>query len=77
MTRRNTESVTLVELDDVNYRNYRETLVRDYAAEKVRAGVWSPEEADEKSANEVDGLLPEGPATHVQTTNRRSQLKSR
>ncbi|MBA2534091.1 MAG: GNAT family N-acetyltransferase [Rubrobacter sp.] len=63
MTHRNTESVTLIELDDVSYRKYRETLVRDYAADKVRAGVWSPEEAEEKSANEVDGMLPEGPDT--------------
>jgi ribosomal protein S18 acetylase RimI-like enzyme len=35
--------------------------VRDYAADKVRAGTWSPAEAQ---SNEGRGrLLPEGPAT--------------
>ena len=63
MTHRHTEEVTLVGLDEASFRKYRESLVRDYAADKVRAGVWSPEEAEEKSANDLDGLLPEGPAT--------------
>ena len=63
MTHRNTEGVTLVNLDEASYRNYRESLVREYAADKVRAGVWSPDDAEEKSANELDGLLPDGPAT--------------
>ena len=63
MTHRNTEGVTLIELDETSYRKYRESLVRDYAADKVRASVWSPEEAEAKSANELDGLLPDGPAT--------------
>jgi len=63
MTSRNTQGITLVELDEASYRKYRETLVRDYAAEKVRAGLWSPDEAEQESAKEVDGLLPDGPAT--------------
>ena len=37
--------------------------MRDYAADKVRAGVWSADEAEDKSAKELDGLLPEGTAT--------------
>ena len=63
MTHRNTEGVTLVGLEEASFRKYRESLVRDYAADKVRSGVWSSEEAEEKSANDIDGLLPEGPAT--------------
>jgi RimJ/RimL family protein N-acetyltransferase len=63
MTHRNTDSVTLFELDEAPYRKYCESLIRDYAADKVRAGVWSPEEAEGKSANELVGLLPDGLAT--------------
>jgi RimJ/RimL family protein N-acetyltransferase len=58
-----TRNIRLVEMDDASYRTYRLDLVRDYAADKVLVGVWSKEEAEEKSANDVDGLLPEGPAT--------------
>ncbi|CAA9404197.1 hypothetical protein AVDCRST_MAG82-384 [uncultured Rubrobacteraceae bacterium] len=63
MTRRDTDRVTLVELDEASYRKYRETLVRDYAADKVRAGVWPNDEAERKAASDVDGLLPDGTAT--------------
>ncbi len=64
MTSQGKNHVRLVELEDAAYRAYREHLVRDYAADKVRAGAWSPAEAENRAANEVDGLLPEGPATH-------------
>ena len=63
MTRHNTSEVKLVEMDEGSYQEYRETLVRDYAADKVRAGVWSKEEAEGAAAKDVDGLLPEGPTT--------------
>jgi ribosomal protein S18 acetylase RimI-like enzyme len=63
LTRHNTNAVRLVEMDEGSYQEYRETLVRDYAADKVRAGVWSKEEAEAAAAKDVDGLLPEGPAT--------------
>jgi RimJ/RimL family protein N-acetyltransferase len=64
LTRHNdTNAVRLVEMDEKSYQGYRETLVRDYAADKVRAGVWSKEEAEDAAAKDVDGLLLEGPAT--------------
>ena len=63
MTPQETENVRLIELDDAPYREYRKHLVRDYAADKVRAGVWSKSEAESRAAVDVDGLLPEGPAT--------------
>jgi RimJ/RimL family protein N-acetyltransferase len=63
LTRHGTDGVRLVEMDDPSYRDYRESLIRDYAADKVRAGVWSKDEAEDKSADDVDDLLPEGPAT--------------
>jgi GNAT superfamily N-acetyltransferase len=63
LTRHNTNAVRLVEMDGGSYEEYRETLVRDYAADKVRAGVWPKEVAQGTAAKDVDGLLPEGPAT--------------
>ena len=50
-------------MDETTFRKYREHLVHDYAADKVRAGVWSAEEAEDRSAKEVDGLLSEGTLT--------------
>jgi RimJ/RimL family protein N-acetyltransferase len=63
MIQQGTDNVRLVELDEIPYREYREHLVRDYAADKVRAGVWSEAEAESRAAKDVDGLLPEGTAT--------------
>ena len=63
MTSQEIDSISLVELDEAPYQEYRDHLVRDYAADKVRAGAWSESEAQIRAAKDVDGLLPEGPAT--------------
>ena len=63
MTPRGNDNVRLVELGDAPYRQYRKHLVRDYAADKVRAGAWSAADAENRAAKDVDVLLPEGPAT--------------
>ena len=63
MTSQEIDNISLVELDDAPYRAYRDHLVRDYAAHKVRAGAWYESEAQIRAAKDVDGLLPEGPAT--------------
>src|SRR5919112_5432783 len=63
MTPKGANNVRFIELDDGPYREYRKDLVRDYAADKVRAGAWSQAEAEGRAARDVDGLLPEGPAT--------------
>ena len=63
MTPKDTNNVSFVELQDGQYREYRKNLVRHYAADKVRAGAWSQAEAEGRAARDVDGLLPEGPAT--------------
>jgi len=63
MTPQDTANLRLVELDEASYREFREHLVRDYAADKVRAGAWAEAEAESRAAKDVDGLLPEGPAT--------------
>jgi RimJ/RimL family protein N-acetyltransferase len=57
------DTLRLVEMDETPFREHRKHLVRDYAADKVRSGVWSEAEAEDRAAKEVDGLLPEGPAT--------------
>jgi RimJ/RimL family protein N-acetyltransferase len=63
MTPLEPENVKLVDLEEIPFHEYRERLVRDYAADKVRAGVWPEDEAEDRSARELDGLLPDGPLT--------------
>src|SRR5215210_9007715 len=63
MTPKGTNNIRLVQLGDAPYHEYRKDLVRDYAADKVRAGAWSQAEAEGRAARDVEGLLPEGPAT--------------
>jgi hypothetical protein len=42
------------------FDRYRRRTIRDYAAEHVRAGNWSQEEAERRAAKETDDLLPDG-----------------
>ncbi|HYQ84301.1 MAG TPA: GNAT family N-acetyltransferase [Rubrobacter sp.] len=63
MTPKGTNHVGFVEFEEGQFREYRKNLVRHYAADKVRAGAWSQAEAEGRAARDVDGLLPEGPAT--------------
>ena len=51
MTHQDTANVRLVELDKDSYLEYREHLVRDYAADKVRACAWSKSEAQSRAVN--------------------------
>jgi ribosomal protein S18 acetylase RimI-like enzyme len=39
---------------------YRRRAITEYAAEHVRVGDWSEEEAEQKAAAETDDLLPDG-----------------
>jgi ribosomal protein S18 acetylase RimI-like enzyme len=50
-------------MTDDEFVTYRDRLVREYAQEHVLAGNWTAEEAEAKSAAQVDELLPEGLAT--------------
>jgi hypothetical protein len=63
MTQEHADTVMLVELDETSFREFRKHLVRDYAADKVRAGVWSADDAEERAERDVEGLLPAGTAT--------------
>lgn len=56
MTLRSTDNVRLVGMDEESFRKYRESLIRDYAADKLLAGVWSKDKTEDKSANDVDDL---------------------
>ena len=75
MTPHSTDNLTLVGMDEESFRKYRESLIRDYAADKVRAGVWSKDKAEDKSANDVDDLLrkDQPPPT---TTSTRSKMET-
>lgn len=55
--------IELSEMPWERFPSYRDDLVRDYARDKVRAGVWSPEEAPRRAAADVDGLLADGTET--------------
>jgi len=63
MTFQEPENVTLVEMEETSFREYRRHLVHDYAADKVRAGVWSADDAEDRAAKELEGLLPDGTLT--------------
>ena len=39
---------------------YRRRTIREYAADHVRAGNWSQDEAERRAAKETDDLLPDG-----------------
>jgi ribosomal protein S18 acetylase RimI-like enzyme len=39
---------------------YRRRAIAEYAAEHVRVGDWSEEEAEQRAATETDSLLPDG-----------------
>jgi RimJ/RimL family protein N-acetyltransferase len=55
--------VTLVEMDETSFRRFTDHLLHDYAADKVKAGAWSADEAEDRAAKEIEELLPEGTLT--------------
>ena len=55
--------VSLTRLSAERFSAYRARLARDYARDKVAAGVWSPEEAQRRAEADLDGLLPDGANT--------------
>jgi RimJ/RimL family protein N-acetyltransferase len=55
--------IELVELPKERFPRYRENLIREYAQDKVRAGVWSPEEAQRRAEAGTDELLARGTDT--------------
>jgi hypothetical protein len=45
------------------FETYRAQLIPEYAAEHVRAGDWTADQAETMAARQIDDLLPEGPGT--------------
>jgi len=50
----------LIPMTQAEFEVYFERLVPDYAADNVRAGYWSEEEALEKSRKQTESLLSQG-----------------
>ena len=55
--------IELLEMPRERFPAYRENLIREYAQEKFRAGVWSPVEAPRMAETGTDDLLAQGTDT--------------
>ena len=55
--------IQLNPLSEEDFQEHKALLIVEYAREHVAAGNWQLEEAEEKSAQEIQRLLPEGLAT--------------
>jgi len=55
--------IRLVPMTESEFDAYMEKVIPEYAAENVRAGYWSDEEALERSRKSFNGLLPQGVKT--------------
>ena len=55
--------VTLPPMSTAEWTAWREQSIRDYAADKVRIGAWSADEAVERATNDFARLLPDGQVT--------------
>jgi ribosomal protein S18 acetylase RimI-like enzyme len=58
--------IQLKPMTEAEFQSYLAGLIDDYGQEHVTSGNWRAEEAAEKSAAEIQGLLPEGLATPEQ-----------
>jgi ribosomal protein S18 acetylase RimI-like enzyme len=56
-------AVELIPMSDDAYLKWRDHSVREYAAENVKSGRWTSEEALSKAESQFQQLLPDGPAT--------------
>ena len=58
--------VALVPMSPVEFDDYLSKSIRNYAAEKVRAGSWSEKDADRLARESFEKLLPHGLDTENQ-----------
>jgi len=56
-------TVELIPITDAAYTTWRERSVREYAAEHVKSGNWTAEEAPAKAEAQFAEILPDGMAT--------------
>jgi ribosomal protein S18 acetylase RimI-like enzyme len=54
------EEITTRPMTSTEFDSLRDRLVREYAAEHVATGTWTPEMAAARAAEETDRLLPQG-----------------
>jgi len=57
------DTLRLRPMTDAEFALFRTRAVRDYAADKLKAGEWPAERAEELAEAQTDHLLPEGPRT--------------
>lgn len=60
--------VTLVPMNEQEYEIFVARSITDYADDKVKAGTWAPDEAQQLSAESFERLLPDGlntPTEHL------------
>ncbi|MEC0126282.1 GNAT family N-acetyltransferase [Paenibacillus pabuli] len=50
----------LVAMNEEEYASFRVRSIKDFAEEKVEAGTWAAEEAQERAETSYDKYLPEG-----------------
>lgn len=55
--------VQLLPMTEEEFKDFLARDIREYAQENVKAGYWTEAEALEKSRQEHEQLLPDGPAT--------------
>jgi len=54
------ESVFVNLMDEGYYRSFSKRVIKEYAAEMVRGGLWEKSESDSKSYESFNNLLPKG-----------------
>jgi len=54
------DTIHLIPMTESEFEAYLETAIPEYAAENVKAGYWSEDEALERSCKAYHGLLPQG-----------------
>jgi len=57
------DTVRLRPMTDYEFALFRTRAIRDYAADKVKAGEWATERSERLAEAQTDRLLPEGPRT--------------
>ena len=55
--------ITLIPMSNLEFQNYCQRAIAEYAHEHVRSGRWSAIEAVEQATREYQQLLPDGPTT--------------
>ncbi|GHO98005.1 N-acetyltransferase [Reticulibacter mediterranei] len=58
--------IQLVPMTEQDFQDFYENLIREYAADKLKAGNYQPEDALQRSRKEIEEQLPDGLASNDQ-----------